>query len=803
MNKTNLCKWIVPVYSILIGCSEPPVIPEQNVDEFNTLIDIVAEPAGPNCATGGSKIQIGQDLNKNSLLETNEVVSINYICGGADGSSELLLSQTVSEPSGENCSAGGTKIEIGKDANTDGILSAEEVLSSFFVCHGGNGNGGQNGINGHSSILMVTDEPAGSNCENGGMRIEIGIDLNENFTLDPIEIQSNYFVCNGANGIDGLNTLSTVTSEPNGVNCASGGIMVALGLDSNQNGTLDSEEIVSENYLCHGSTGGDGTEGTASLIRTTQENAGENCEVGGLQFEVGHDSNRNNSLEDEEVQYTYFVCHGETGQNGSDAADGIDGYSTLIHTSTESSDGDCASGGIALTMGLDTNRNGSLDHGEEVNTYFICNGADGVDGKSVIQITAPAGPSCENGGTTFTFGYDNNADGDLEDEEDQILEVMTICNGADGSDGDNGSDGLNAIILTTAELSGTNCPSGGLRFQVGLDANFNNTLDEGEEVGTYYVCNGVNGADGSNGTNGSSSLINVESFTGSQGGCTNGGIIITTGLDQNNNGVLDNPTEIAAISYVCDGEDGASSEFFEFYFSEGLNGYSGVQDAAISDGFETETGEALNVEMPSPSANTPISNGLLYFPDLQEVEQEIGTSQFEIVEAILYLRGVSTLIDGTSIDNFIGAKILEQSAPLFDELECSWLDANSTETWSSPGAFVTEGDGAYELSDMFRLPHGVVFRGYIPLRLNRTEVRSWINDPETNKGLVLGMVAGTNSPSQIDIYSSNYQSDANYRPLLYIKARMSSENGRAAESDWSELSYKQKLAPIRKIGMTQ
>lgn len=55
---------------------------------------------------------------------------------------------------------------------------------------------------------------------------------------------------NGTNGESGLNSLIETQGEPAGANCASGGIKVDSGLDSNRNGTLESGEIVSTDYLC-------------------------------------------------------------------------------------------------------------------------------------------------------------------------------------------------------------------------------------------------------------------------------------------------------------------------------------------------------------------------------------------------------------------------------------------------------------------------------------------------------------------------------------------------------------------------
>jgi hypothetical protein len=59
---------------------------------------------------------------------------------------------------------------------------------------------GDDGLSGINSLVVSTEESPGSNCGSGGVRIDVGPDTNRNGTLDPGEIQSTQFVCNGMNG---------------------------------------------------------------------------------------------------------------------------------------------------------------------------------------------------------------------------------------------------------------------------------------------------------------------------------------------------------------------------------------------------------------------------------------------------------------------------------------------------------------------------------------------------------------------------------------------------------------------------
>lgn len=75
---------------------------------------------------------------------------------------------------------------------------------------------------------------------------------------------------------------------------------------------------------------------------------------------------------------------------------------------------------------------------------------------------------------------------------------VTSCskNGSDGKNGTNGTDGTNgktALTKTTKEPAGANCKYGGTKFETGIDANNNGTLDSSEVTTTQtkYVCDGA------------------------------------------------------------------------------------------------------------------------------------------------------------------------------------------------------------------------------------------------------------------------------------------------------------------------
>ena len=126
---------------------------------------------------------------------------------------------------------------------------------------GQNGANGVDGIDGMPALAVTTLESAGSNCADGGLKIEVGVDDNGNGALDSNEIDYTEYVCNGAdgqngqNGADGANgsaspnTMLTSVSAPTLQACSSGGRIITQGLDNgdgggtSQNGVLESGEV--------------------------------------------------------------------------------------------------------------------------------------------------------------------------------------------------------------------------------------------------------------------------------------------------------------------------------------------------------------------------------------------------------------------------------------------------------------------------------------------------------------------------------------------------------------------------------
>lgn len=192
---------LLPLLAVLSGCNgssgdNPP--DDSGPDGKTILVSQTIEPSGLNCPEGGLAVNAGPDLDGSGVLEPGEITSTQYVCNGADGMDGLhALVAVTDEPAGANCSAGGKQISLGLDRDSNGTLNPEEVTSTDYVCNG------QSGADGISTLLLIEDEPAGANCPSGGSKVSAGLDTNLNGALDPAEVGSTAYVCNGATGAPG------------------------------------------------------------------------------------------------------------------------------------------------------------------------------------------------------------------------------------------------------------------------------------------------------------------------------------------------------------------------------------------------------------------------------------------------------------------------------------------------------------------------------------------------------------------------------------------------------------------------
>ena len=259
------------------------------------------------------------------------------------------------------------------------------------------GVAGTNGTNGQNTLVKTTTEPAGANCTTGGVKIEYGLDANNNGTLDIAEINASLtkYVCNGAVGATGA-TGSTGPQGPIGLTGPAG----PIGAQGPQ-----------------GIQGVAGTNGLNALIKTTTEPTGSNCTNGGTKIETGLDANSNGTLDASEVNasQTQYVCNGGASQvNFSSGVNAQHGYKVftadtffivnqnkLFEVILRSGNGgnggsnSCAIGGIG-GMGSGAKFFLSVDQGDTISIKVGSNGVNGCYG-CVPSCGIPSGGNGTNG----------------------------------------------------------------------------------------------------------------------------------------------------------------------------------------------------------------------------------------------------------------------------------------------------------------------------------------------------------------------------------------------------------------------
>lgn len=234
------------------------------------------------------------------------------------------------------------------------------------------------------TLAAVSSQSQGAICVNGGAKIESGIDVNGNGVLDPAEVTSTQYVCNGTPGQTGA------TGSP-----GAGGPAGPAGAVGSSGATG------AQGAPGTGSQGAAGAAGLTSLVKISGEPAGANCPASGSKIQVGFDVNGNRILDSVEVTSTGYVCSGVNGVNSSGGAsgggpagppgvnglNGTDGLTSLVAMVPEPVGANCSFGGSRVNSGLDLNGTGALDPVEITASVYLCNPVPAFE---VVEVTAGA-----------------------------------------------------------------------------------------------------------------------------------------------------------------------------------------------------------------------------------------------------------------------------------------------------------------------------------------------------------------------------------------------------------------------------
>lgn len=206
--------------------------------------------------------------------------------------------------------------------------------------------------------------------------------------------------CGDGDGSDGVNSLTLTADEPAGGNCQYGGVAISSGQDRNGNGKLDEAEEPTVRYVCNGAGGSNGANGDGGIsafqpvVNTSAAPANE-CPAGGVQITVGFDRNSDGDISDpgETNGEPRYLCNGSGGQ--------------LTAAASEPAGSNCPAGGVAISSGVDTNQNGKLDPAEITAgaTTYACTDPTLVNGAQPLVVSsAPKDAYISSGVTTPAVG---------------------------------------------------------------------------------------------------------------------------------------------------------------------------------------------------------------------------------------------------------------------------------------------------------------------------------------------------------------------------------------------------------------
>ncbi|RKG98847.1 hypothetical protein D7V97_32475 [Corallococcus sp. CA053C] len=255
----------------------------------------------------------------------------------------------------------------------------------------------------------ILPEPPGEHCGFGGQAILTGLDQDRDGVLDDVEVLTTDYVCE-----DGIPKVRTRRQfEPIGTNCPYGGQVVESGLDYDDDGELDDEEVKSVEYVC--------TTTVANVLLSVRPVAPTaKCPRGGQLTRAGHDANGNGLLEDEEVTRDVQICNEP---------------SPVLSRARElpRSVAPCDRGGSVVEAGADLDLDGVLDAAEIYATAYACDVEPTRLRLQQFQ-AEPGGMNCAAGGTGVAAFEDR--DGDTAPDPGGFSTILHVCEAARIHDGD-------------------------------------------------------------------------------------------------------------------------------------------------------------------------------------------------------------------------------------------------------------------------------------------------------------------------------------------------------------------------------
>ncbi len=273
------------------------------------VIDATHLKPGDNdkCPDGGTLVTF-------SDTDNSDYEASVYICDVENGEDGC---KGVAVPMMNTPAAGCVTIKSGLSCDGDNSIDADQTVTETPVCGvkgtdgtitisvDGNGTDGADGADGKVPEIIITDEPAGKNCEVGGKKVETRSDSDGDGTFETVSVS---YVCAGV-------TLNGKDGEP-----GKDGESKIVGQDG-ENGEKGErgEQGEAGDPGESGEPGAAGSDGRDMLMSVVDEAAGENCPNGGKKFMSGADADGNGVLDEAEISNSYYVCNGVDAVEASDS----------------------------------------------------------------------------------------------------------------------------------------------------------------------------------------------------------------------------------------------------------------------------------------------------------------------------------------------------------------------------------------------------------------------------------------------------------------------------------------------------
>jgi len=133
---------IIAIALSIMSCAENQEAPQE-------------APAGID-ATTDAIIDTTTDTTTDTTadIETDTTTDTTTDTATTQGAPMITMDE---EPAGENCEAGGTRIDTGIDANADGLLDQDEITATQYTCNGVGGQSGESGTDGENGTDSTGD----------------------------------------------------------------------------------------------------------------------------------------------------------------------------------------------------------------------------------------------------------------------------------------------------------------------------------------------------------------------------------------------------------------------------------------------------------------------------------------------------------------------------------------------------------------------------------------------------------------------------------------------------------------------